>query len=311
MKPEFPLILSSYDPDTDYDLLERLKHPGWTRWNKGVEMRQSGLPVQDTMLIDPNDSDDALTESIREFVRRWKSSGNSKTMTIRLDSTDSNLIPSPSHESKPDDYDLVKEHIKKRIREGFIPSLWALADFRANYLCTASIMFESPDRIVIEILGPGFDPAAISHGVIIPPITITMKPYAPSLLEFRDDMSHLPFYLDIRDEAKAFADDPERLARIRAERNDMWIKFIASLNKISPSEQTAQLKRDGYTMLFDYKAKCDFAEIEKLFRTAITYAEYKRVHGQPFRHDTIAASLTKNGKWFFNNAWDMDKYGKI
>lgn len=82
---EFPNILSSYDPDTEFDVLEELKRPGFARWNKGVEIRQTGLPASDAILINSADSDNAILEQIKEFVRRWMAAG-ARFMVIRYDS---------------------------------------------------------------------------------------------------------------------------------------------------------------------------------------------------------------------------------
>jgi len=310
MKHGFPTILSSYDPDTDYDALQGLKRPGTPKWNGGIDLWASGLPAQDAMLINPQDSDDVILSNIKEFVRRWKASGNSKLMIIRLDSLHTVKVPTTSHVPFIDDYDSVLREIKKDISDGFIPSLWALPNFRIKLDGVASILFESPDRISIEIFGPGYDPADISKGAMNPPIVIMMKPFAPPLLEFKNNMSNLPIYLDIRDESKELATDPDRLARVRADRIAARISFLARANGRSAADQIAEMKRGGDTGLFDRHANADFQGIIKLFEFAIKYAEFKRLHKLPFRNDTLAMKIS-GGRWFFDNVWDADRYKAI
>ena len=307
---QFHNILSSYDPDVDFDALEKLKHPGLKRWNKGVELWQSGLPTQDAALINPSDSDEAILADVKEFTRRWKSSGVAEVMNIRIDSLNPKNIPPPSNaEKKYDDFSIVLKKVRESAAAGFIPSLWALSEERGFALTSACIMFETSERVSLEMLGPGHDPSDMAKGTVRPPIIITMKPFAPPLLEFKGNLSHLPFYLDIRDEAKDLATNPEKLDRIRAERREARINFLAHVTKISPEEQIKKMKREGNTLLFEREKKLSFTDIEKLFGFAIQYAEYKQTHRLPFLGDTLAAAQSSSGKYAFNNAWDKNKFG--
>jgi len=68
------------------------------------------------------------------------------------------------------------------------------------------------------------------------------------------------------------------------------------------------MRRDGHTLLFESVARLDWSDIEKLFGYAIKYAEFKREHGLPFKGDTLALTKSRSGKYFFDNAWDWDKY---
>jgi len=205
MMSEFPNILSSYDPVTDYDALEKLKRPGLARWNKGVELRQFGLPMGDVMLINPHDSDGRIMNDIVEFIRRWKVSGYATFMTLRPDSINPARIPFPSNHILRD-ADTAFERVRETHAAGFVPSLWAYDNLRVARPGVSTVMFETPERIVIEILGPGHDAGDLSKGVLRPPIIIRMSPFAPALLEFKDNMQFLPFYLDIHDESMDYAD---------------------------------------------------------------------------------------------------------
>jgi hypothetical protein len=291
---QFPTILSSYDPDIHFDELEKLKRPGLYRWNKGVELWQSGLPTLDVMLAYPHKSDSELLQNITEFVHRWQSSGNAKLMVVRQDSFTNSNAPPSSHEPYTENLKPIMDEIKRSIANGFVPSLWALPALRIHRKMVAGIMFVSADKIVVEMFGAGHDVADISKGVARPAAVITMKPYAPPFMEL--DLSRLENYIDIQNE-----DENMRDARIRSR-----IKFLAQLNGRTVAAQTEIMKTESE--LFVASDNFKLSEIKKLFRFARKYAEHRMSHNLPFVNHAIAATMASNDRWLFDNAWDANKY---
>ncbi|MCL1892006.1 MAG: hypothetical protein FWF97_01775 [Alphaproteobacteria bacterium] len=303
MMPNFPNILSSYNPDTDFDLLESLKRPGCYRWNKGVELYQTGLPVYEMMLINPKDSDDEIMKGVSEFMRRYKSAG-SKLFVVRPDAAEPWKIPPPSNSAVTETNGEALKTIRATIDQGFTPSLWALGDYRANRLGSTAVSFLSPDKIMIEMVGPGHDVASIAKNITTPPIIITMKSFAPPLMEL--NLSHLRFYIDIRDEAQTLSKD--ELGPARAERRKLRIEWLAKTYKMSVNEFVSYARGMGWNNLFEGEAELDFAQIEKLFKLAIKYAQFKHLHNLKFAGDTLGLSRCRGSGWIIDNAWDSEKY---
>lgn len=292
----FPNILSSYNPDADFFALEALKRPGLSRWNKGVELWQSGLPTLDVMIIIPGNLE-SIVKQIEEFVRRWRAPGNPKHMVIRLDSLSSNSVPPTSQEEFTDNAGYYASQITKYINDGLIPSLWALPELRIKRRQVAAIMFESDERIIIEMLSAGHDVADIAKGHGHPANIITMKPFAPSFKEISP--SHLQHYINVRTEDE----------NMRKERINDRINFLAKLNNRAFDEQAEIMKTESG--LFSETNTCSLSDIEKLFRYAKQYAEFKALHNLLVKNHAIAATRSAGSRWNFDNAWDAKKYNSV
>jgi hypothetical protein len=283
----------------DYDELEKLKRTGLFRWNIGISIYQSGLPFQDACLLNTLDSDEKLYIDIAEFIHRWQSAKTAKMMIIRPDAIEPRKVPPVYHGPLHDNIDEVLERVKEFTSMGFVVSLWGLDEYRVKRRGSNTIMFESSEKITIEMLGGGYDNADMAKGMIRPQIIVSMKQFAPPLLALRNNMEFLPFYLDIS-ELQDEQSQKERIAR--------RLEFLARCNKISIAEQIENLKRNGDTRLFDDKKILDWQELKTLFRFAIHYAEFKQLHGLPFRYDALAIDSNAKGIYSCNNAWNMDKY---
>lgn len=215
-------------------------------------------------------------------------------------------IAPPSHEPLYDDYARILKKLRESTGACFAPSLWSLGDFRANRLGVATISFVSNDRIVIDIIGPGHDPASICKGIINAPISISMKEFAPPLLEIEDRINNLPFYLDIRDEARDLS--ASRLAVARERRRRKRIEWLAGMEGMAPDEYIAFARRMGWNNLFTGEAELNFAQVEKLFQFAIRYAKFKAEHNLPYNQDTLGFTIIAGGKYSLDNAWDGNRY---
>ncbi|MDR1027603.1 MAG: hypothetical protein LBL46_04270, partial [Rickettsiales bacterium] len=100
--PEYQNILSSYNPETDFEQLEALKMPFMFRWNSAVEMHQTGLPTQDAMRADPDASDSEIKHDLEEFWRRIKMRGRNEVPCFRFGAAPGVRIP-PSHKVLTED----------------------------------------------------------------------------------------------------------------------------------------------------------------------------------------------------------------
>ena len=112
---EYPNILSSYDPETDYEELEKLRIEGLPRWNGGIDMYKTGLPFSDVLLIDENASDQKLKDDLKEFARRCKSIG-CELSHVRYDlKTEKHKMPASGADRMVDDFPAIISEIRDHL----------------------------------------------------------------------------------------------------------------------------------------------------------------------------------------------------
>ena len=180
--PKYPYILSSYNPETDFDELERLKIPGFKRWNGGVDLYQTGLPCNDVLRINSDATDDDILSDLVEFKRR----NPNGLFCLRFDVKDKTIIPPVSHAALPDKCEDILVQIRDFENQGISTSLWKYDGHRYERNGAASISFVAKDKIAIDLVGPGYDGANITKGFTDIPVRITTRPHAPSPLELAE-----------------------------------------------------------------------------------------------------------------------------
>ncbi|MDR1826351.1 MAG: hypothetical protein LBQ49_01505 [Rickettsiales bacterium] len=303
MARAFPNILSSYDPNADFDELEKLKIPGASRWNGGVELYQTGLRSPDIMRIDPRASDADILMEFHEFDRRRKLIAPAPMIVLRIDNPSHKVMPPASYgEFDRGGDDGAIAAIRQLLKDGFAPAFFMLEGAQYSLKGAATISFLQPGEIAVEIVGPGYDDASCTKGYANIPVRVTMKPYAPPLLELADDMRHLGLYIDIWDEAKALP--PDELKARRDERRRTRIEWLARLEKKTPEEFVEFLKKTGHTGLFADEVPYDMNFIKKLFRWAKAYAEFRIIRKLPFNGDSLGIQIPAGGRPVLVQKWD-------
>ncbi|MDR1009089.1 MAG: hypothetical protein LBL52_02440 [Rickettsiales bacterium] len=299
--------LSEFNP-ADSAVLESLKKSNFLKWNGAVELYQTGLPTNDALLLDPRDGKLGLALKIFTFGQKARANG-AVGASMRYDHP---YLPPQKYSSGHLDLKGVAEIrslAERAFAEGWAPSLFAFDNFRTERSGAATICFVSKDEISIEMVGPGYDVADIAKGHIIPPISITMKRFAPSFMELAQDLSHMPFYLDIQDEARVLA--PEELRLARANRLAARIAFLATTDGISVNEERRRLEESGRTLMFTQEATVGFAQVAELFKDATTYAEFMTGRGKSYVNKTLGLHIGNGGRYVVDNIWDEHKFGDV
>jgi hypothetical protein len=181
--------------------------------------------------------------------------------------------------------------------------VWAFEGQRQCRLGAAAISFMASGRIVVELVGPGYDNANLTKGITNIPVRAMTKQFAPSWSELARGTAELrPLDIEIWDEARALA--PNELSQVREQRLNGRLEWLARQEKVSVPELVRRYKSAGQTFLFDRQISYDFGRIKKLFDLALKYARFKEEHGFQWNEDSLGIQITPSGRFVLDGVWD-------
>ncbi|MDR3126017.1 MAG: hypothetical protein LBT92_00080 [Rickettsiales bacterium] len=299
-------IISDYSPDDDKGLDALASScPNLLKFKGAVGLYKTGLPVSDAALLPPFMSGGEILGVIERFSAKSLAAGF-PFVALRYDHPKDTPLRPASDNFDITDIAAIERLANSAISDGWIPFMLAFRQGRAERDGAASVLFLSEEKVAMELVGPGHDTASISKGILIPPVRVEMKEFAPSIFELADEISGLPFYLDIMDEAARLS--PAELEKSRGERRRARLAFLAGLSGRSVGEEVARLRKAGMTKLLENEISYSFDNIRRLFVYAVRYARFKRTRKEPYVNHALGMHIEENGDYILDDIWAPDRF---